>query len=171
MHAGEGSRRAVEAELNSRGRGEAVVHLVDPSLVDGTARVFSIDERRYEAIRARIAELAERVETIVLACSVYNGVARDLSDDLGVAVVRSGAAGLQALRGTSGPLGILLSYAPSIQVVVDYASEVFANDEDPREVRASLAADISPFVPPGVVKSYVASANFELVEVYRFKLA
>jgi len=145
LHAGEGSRRAVEAALAARGRGGSVAHLVDPTLVDGSARDFPITDERYETIRERARDFGAGVERIVLACSVYNGVAGRLSEDLGIPTERSDAAGFQVLRGTRGPLGILLSYRPSIPIVLDYASEVFARDENPRELRVSVAADVSPF--------------------------
>jgi hypothetical protein len=99
-------------------------------------------------LRKRAEELARDAERIVLTCSVYNEAARWLSDDLGMRVERSDEAGARALVQTRGPVGILVSYPPSRPVVVDYVSEVLANEEQDREIRSSLTEDAPPFSTP-----------------------
>ena len=148
LHAGEKSKEAAIAVLARHGKESAAVHLVDATLVDAGATEFTIDEVRYAKLRARAAELARNAERIVLSCSVYNAAARWLSDDLGVRVDRSDAAGARALLRTSGPVGILVSYPPSRPVVVDYVGEVLANEEQDREIRSSLTEDAPPFSTP-----------------------
>ncbi len=148
LHAGEKSKEATIAALAKRGKESAAVHLVDSTLVDASATEFPIDERRYAKLRKRAEELARNAERIVLSCSVYNEAARWLSDDLGMRVDRSDAAGARALVQTNGPVGILVSYLPSRTVVVDYVSEVLASEEQEREIRSSLTEDAPPFSTP-----------------------
>jgi hypothetical protein len=148
LHAGEKSKEATIATLAKRGKESAAVHLVDSTLVDASATEFPIDERRYAKLRKRAEELARDAERIVLTCSVYNEAARWLADDLGMRVDRSDAAGARALLETRGPVGILVSYPPSRPVVVDYVSEVLANEEEEREIRSSLTEDAPPFSTP-----------------------
>lgn len=145
IHAGEASREAVLAALERRGYRDEVPHLVDASLVDAGAAEFPIDERRYAAILGRAREMALRANRIVLSCSVYNGVASFLRDDLQIPVDRSDAAGARSLLRTQGPVGILVSYPPTRPLVVDYVDEVLAGAEQSREVRASVAPDAPPF--------------------------
>lgn len=120
-------------------------HLVDATLVDASANEFRIDEMRYAVIRSRAETLAKEAERLVLTCSVYNGVAGWLSEDLGVRVDRSDAAGVRALLRTEGPVGVLVSYPPTRPVVVDYISEILAQAEQQREIRSSVAEDAPPF--------------------------
>jgi hypothetical protein len=148
LHAGEKSREATDALLAKRGKESAAVHLVDPTLVDASATEFPIDGARYAKLRSRAEELAKSAERIVLSCSVYNEAARWLSDDLGIRVDRSDAAGARAILQTSGPVGILVSFPPTRPVVVDYMSEVLANEEQDREIRASITEDAPPFSTP-----------------------
>jgi len=148
LHAGEKSKDATIALLAKRGRETAAVHLVDSTLVDANATEFPINPERYAQLRKRAVELARGAERIVLSCSVYNEAARWLSDDLGVRVDRSDAAGAHALLKTDGPVGILVSYPPSRPVVVDYVSEVLAKEEQDREIRSSLTEDAPPFATP-----------------------
>jgi len=148
LHAGEKSKQATITALAKHGKETVAVHLVDSSLVDATATEFPIDEERYAKLRERTEELARNAERIVLTCSVYNEAAQWLSDDLGIRVDRSDAAGARALIQTQGPVGILVSYAPSRPVVVDYVSEVLANEEQDREIRSSLTEDAPPFSTP-----------------------
>lgn len=148
LHAGEKSREATVAALARRGKESAAVHLVDPSLVDASAREFPIDDARYGAIRRRAEELQERTERIVLTCSVYNGIASWLADDLGIRVDRSDAAGARALLAFEGPVGVLVSYPPTRPIVVDYLSEVLAGAEQAREIRASVTHEAPPFATP-----------------------
>jgi len=148
LHAGEKSKDATLAILTERGKESAAVHLVDSTLVDASATEFPIDEERYAKLRKRAEQLARDAERIVLTCSVYNEAARWLRDDLGMRVDRSDAAGARALLRTQGPVGILVSYPPSRPVVVDYVSEVLANEEQEREIRASLTEDAPPFSTP-----------------------
>lgn len=145
LHAGEKSREATVAALAQRGRESEALHAVDPSLVDASAQEYPIDDQRYGAIRRRAEELAARAERIVLTCSVYNGVAGWLADDLGIRVDRSDAAGARALLQSSGPVGVLVSYPPTRPVVVDYLGEVFAGAEQLREIRASVTHEAPPF--------------------------
>ncbi|MBV8423647.1 MAG: hypothetical protein JO349_00535 [Candidatus Eremiobacteraeota bacterium] len=84
----------------------------------------------------------------MLTCSVYNGVAGWLSDDLGLRVDRSAAAGARELLESRGAVGVLVSYPPSRPVLVDYLSEVFAGAEQSREIRASITDDAPPFATP-----------------------
>lgn len=144
MHAGEGSREATVDVLTRRGKESGAFHLVDATLVDAEAREFPIDAGRYAAIRARAEQLAKEAERVVLTCSVYNGVAGWLSEDLSIKVDRSDAAGIRALLPTSGPIGVLVSYPPTVPVVVDYLSEILAGVEQDREIRSSIA-DAPPF--------------------------
>jgi hypothetical protein len=148
LHAGEKSQEAAVAVLAKRGKESSAVHLVDATLVDASATEFPIDAERYAKLRARAEELATRAERIVLSCSVYNEAARWLSDDLGIRVDRSDAAGARALLRTSGPVGILVSFPPTRPVVVDYVSEVLASEEQDREIRASVTEDAPPFSTP-----------------------
>ena len=148
LHAGEKSREATALALAARGMQHAAVHLVDPSLVDAAAQEFPIGDARYAAIRACAAELAQQAERLVLTCSAYNGVASWLSEDLGIRVDRSDAAGARAVLDTSGPIGVLISYPPTRPVVVDYLSEVLAGAEQTREIRASVTQDAPPFSTP-----------------------
>jgi hypothetical protein len=149
LHAGEKSKEATIAVLAKRGKETAAVHLVDSSLVDASATEFPITQERYATLRRRAEELALSAERIVLTCSVYNEAAEWLSEDLAMRVDRSDAAGARALLGTHGPVGILVSYAPSRPVVVDYVSEVLASKEQDREIRSSLTEDAPPFSTPG----------------------
>ena len=145
LHAGEASRAAA-LELLARNRMEArAVHLVDPSLVDAGASEFPIDEVRYQAILGRARELARKADRIVLSCSVYNGVAPWLQDDLGIPVERSDAAAARELLETQGPVGVLVSFPPTRPIVVDYLSEVFAGAEQLREIQAAVTEDAPPF--------------------------
>ncbi|MBV8600034.1 MAG: hypothetical protein JO359_00570, partial [Candidatus Eremiobacteraeota bacterium] len=120
---------------------------------------FPIDEARYAAILARARELAQRAERIVLSCSVYNGVAGSLSEDLGIRVERGDAAAVRRLAGTSGPIGILVSFPPTRPIVVDYVDEVLARAEDSREIRVSVAEDAPPFATaPDVYRDALVAA-------------
>ncbi len=148
LHAGEKSREATVAVLAKHGKESAAVHLVDSTLVDANATEFPIDTGRYEKLRERAKALAQHADRIVLTCSVYNEAAQWLRDDLGIPVDRSDAAGARALLETDGPVGILISYAPSRPVVVDYVSEVLASREQGREIRSSLTDDAPPFSTP-----------------------
>ncbi|HTX02100.1 MAG TPA: hypothetical protein VMD07_00360 [Candidatus Acidoferrales bacterium] len=148
LHAGEKSKEATIATLAKHGKETAAVHLVDSSLVDANATEFPIHEERYARLRKRAEELARSAERIVLTCSVYNEAAQWLRGDLGLRVDRSDAAGARALLRTRGPVGILVSYPPSRPVVVDYISEVLANEEQDREIRSSLTEDAPPFWTP-----------------------
>lgn len=148
LHAGEKSREATVALLAKRGKESAAVHLVDSTLVDASATEFPIDAGRYAKLRGRAEELTQHAERIVLSCSVYNEAAQWLRDDLGIPVERSDAAGARVLLETDGAVGILVSYAPSRPVVVDYVSEVLASREQAREIRSSLTEDSPPFSTP-----------------------
>ena len=148
LHAGEKSREATVALLAKRRKESAAIHLVDSTLVDASATEFPIDAKRYAKLRERVEELAQHADRIVLTCSVYNEAAQWLRDDLGIPVERSDAAGARALLETDGPVGILVSYAPSLPVVVDYVSEVLASREQGREIRSSLTEDAPPFSTP-----------------------
>ena len=145
LHAGEASRATTQALLVRKRMEGCAVHLVDPSLVDANAREFPIDQQRYHTILKRARELASEAERIVLSCSVYNGVAPWLQEDLGIPVDRSDAAAAVALLRTEGPVGVLVSFPPTRPVVVDYLSEVFAGAEQPREIRAAVTEDAPPF--------------------------
>jgi hypothetical protein len=145
LHAGEKSREATASALVRRGKESSAVHLVDPGLVDAAATVFPIDENRYAQIRMRAQELANQAERLVLTCSVYNGVAGWLAEDLGIRVDRSDAAGTREVLRTDGPIGVLVSYPPTKPVVVDYISEILAGTEEQREIRTSIAEDAPPF--------------------------
>jgi len=159
LHAGEGSRVATDAALARAGYAKEVAHLVDPALVDARAETFPIDERRYAAMLARARELRERAERIVLSCSVYNGVAADLGEDLGIPVERGDAAAVRRLVGTQGTVGILVSFPPTRPVVVDYVAEVLAQAEEQREICASVAADAPPFATaPDVYRAALLAA-------------
>jgi hypothetical protein len=151
LHAGEKSKEATVAALAKRGKESVAIHLVDSTLVDASATEFPINEERYAKLRKRAEELARNAERIVLTCSVYNEAAAWLSDDLGMRVDRSDAAGARALLQTHGPVGILVSYPPSRPVVVDYVSEVLASEEQDREIRSSLTEDAPPFSTPNDV--------------------
>lgn len=132
-------------ELARQRTQQKAVHLVEPSLVDPSAREFVIDDERYRTFRACAQQLvALRSDRLILTCSAYNGVAKWLADDLAVPVERSDAAGARALLRTRGPVGVLVSFAPTLPVVIDYLSEVFANAEQEREIRAVIA-DAPPF--------------------------
>ncbi len=144
LHAGAASHEATVGELARRGNRYASLHLVEPALVDPNAREFRLDDGKYAALLACARRLALQARQIVLTCSVYNGAAAWLSEDLGIPVERSDAAGARALLATEGPVGVLLSYAPTVPVVVDYLSEVFAKAERNREIRAAVA-DAMPF--------------------------
>jgi hypothetical protein len=144
LHAGNASRDATVAELTRQQTQQAAAHLVEPSLVDPIAQEFSIDDNRYRAILACAQQLAAQSERIILTCSAYNPVVPWLEDDLGIRVERSDAAGARALLRTEGPVGVLVSFPPTLPVVVDYLSEVFANAEQEREIRAAIA-DARPF--------------------------
>lgn len=159
IHAGEASREAVLTALERRGYRGEVPHLVDGTLVDASASEFPIDEQRYAAILKRAGEMASRAERIVLSCSVYNGVAPWLRDDLGIPVDRSDAAGARRLIETEGAVGILVSYPPTRPLVVDYVGEVLAGAEQSREVRASVAPDAPPFeTAPEVYRAALVGA-------------
>jgi hypothetical protein len=145
LHAGEKSREVTVRALAERKLEAYATHLVDASLVDATATDFPIDSLRYAAIRARAALLAKRAERLVLTCSVYNGVASWLAQDLGLRVDRSDAAAARALLATRGPIGVLVSYAPTRPVVVDYLTEILAGAEQSREIQSSVAEDAPPF--------------------------
>lgn len=146
LHAGDASRDATTDELARQRTQRKVVHLVDPSLVDPAAVEFRVDDERYRAVTACAQQLlAQQSERLILTCSAYNGVARWLQDDLGVPVERSDAAGARALLRTQGPVGVLVSYRPTLPIVVDYLSEVFAGAEEQREIRAAIA-DAPPFL-------------------------
>lgn len=141
LHAGNASRDVTIALLRRNHKEDCAVHLVDPSLVETAAQDFPIDERRYEAIRVRTAELAARTERIVLTCSAYNAVAPWLQEDVGVPVERSDAAAARTLLRTTGPIGVLVSFLPARGIVVDYLSEVLASAEQSREIHVSLTRD------------------------------
>lgn len=141
IHAGEASRAATAAAVEARGRTADVVHLTDPMLVDPHADEFPITDERFAAIKLRAEELARDVDRIVLSCSVYNGVAQWLAEELCMTIERSDEAGARRLQGASGSVGVLISYKPSFPIVADYVAEVLAEDEVPREVRTSLAPD------------------------------
>jgi len=145
LHAGDASRAATVSVLERKRMEGCAVHLVDPSLVDASAREFPIDERRYQEILGRARELAAQAQRIVLSCSVYNGVAPWLQEDLGIVVDRSDAAAARALLETEGPVGVLVSFPPTRPIVVDYLSEVFAGAEQSREIRAAVTEDAPPF--------------------------
>lgn len=145
LHAGEASREATVGVLARKRKEGCAVHLVDRTLVDAGAREFPIDPQRYQAILKPAKELAKQAERIVLSCSVYNGVASWLEDDLGIPVERSDAAGAQALLRTTGPIGVLVSFPPTRPVVVDYLGEVLAGSEQSREIRSSITEDAPPF--------------------------
>ena len=113
LHAGEKTKEATITSLAKRDKEGAAVHLVDSTLVDASATEFPIEAERYAKLRKRAEELARDAERIVLTCSVYNEAARWLADDLRMRVDRSDAAGARAVLQTSGPVGILVSYAPS----------------------------------------------------------
>ena len=100
-----------------------------------------------------------KAERVVLSCSAYNGVVPWLHDDLGIAVERSDAAGARALLSTDGPIGILVSYPPTLPLVVDYVSEVLASAEQQREIRTALTEDAPPFATdPGVYRAALQAA-------------
>ncbi|MGH7662431.1 MAG: hypothetical protein ACRENA_16120 [Vulcanimicrobiaceae bacterium] len=143
LHAGTASRDATVDELAHQHR-ETAVHLVEASLVDPTAREFPINEERYRAVLACAKQLATQSGRVILTCSAYNGAAPWLQEDLGIPVERSDAAGARALLQTQGPVGVLLSFPPTLPVVVDYLAEVFANVEQEREIRTAIA-DAPPF--------------------------
>lgn len=151
LHAGEKSRDATASLLAERGRESSAVHLVDPTLVDARATEFPIDAERYAKLHRNADELSRSAKRIVLTCSVYNEAARWLSDDLHIQVDRSDAAGARAILQTRGPVGILVSFPPTRPVVVDYVSEVLANEEQDREIRSSLTDDAPPFSTPDEV--------------------
>lgn len=139
LHAGDASRDATVDELSRQKTQQRVTHFVEPSLVDPNAQEFQIDENRYRAILACAQQLAAQSERVILTCSAYNGVVPWLQEDLGIPVERSDAAGAAALLRTKGPVGVLVSFPPTLPVVVDYLSEVFANAEQEREIRAAIA--------------------------------
>jgi hypothetical protein len=164
LHAGEKSREVTVRALAERKLEAYATHLVDASLVDATATDFPIDSLRYAAIRARAALLAKRAERLVLTCSVYNGVASWLAQDLGLRVDRSDAAAARALLATRGPIGVLVSYAPTRPVVVDYLAEdapPFATAPD--AYGRALVAALEPLRDCGVlfVSQYTMHAHLE----------
>ncbi|MBV8150345.1 MAG: hypothetical protein JO101_00070 [Candidatus Eremiobacteraeota bacterium] len=134
------------AEKALEQRGKSAVHLVDPTLVDGSAAVFPIDESRYAAMRARARELSAAAERLLISCSVYNGIAPRLAEEIGVRVDRSDFAAANALCATSGEtVGVIVSFRPTLPITVDYLTERFAAAEQQRVLHTSIAADVSPF--------------------------
>lgn len=127
MHAAPVSVGATERAIERLQRPFEARHALVTDLVDPNATSFVEDDAAYRKLERAVAAHRSGDETrVVLSCSVYNGFAQRLQDDLGIPVERSDDAALRAAVAYGPRIALAVSYPPSYAIIESHLRAVAA---------------------------------------------
>lgn len=141
VHAAAVSLAATQAGIERIRKPVAIRHALATDIVDPRAMFFAHDDVDYARIRHAVTSHLHGDESrVILSCSVYNGFASRLENDLGLPVERSDEAGARLVTTRGERIGLAVSYPPSYAVVEARLMEI-SQEEGRATTLVPLLAD------------------------------
>ncbi|MEV4642487.1 aspartate/glutamate racemase family protein [Actinoplanes sp. NPDC049548] len=154
LHTAETHTRTFQALMRELSPGRADVHVVDESLL-AEARERGVDEDVRRRLLARLREVAAAgADLVVCTCSTLSGHAEQLSDEVGVPVLRVDRPMAEAAAAAGRRIAVVATVASTLAPTRELLTSCAAPGT---EIVEALCADAWPLFEAGDLDGYARS--------------